>query len=69
MMNQKKNNVIFYNNGLNLPIINGAILLFNKIFTKYNKEMMEICKKKANYIDVRLIKTFDSNRRYPPSSL
>ena len=45
-MNQKKNNVIFYNNGLNLPIINGSILLLNKIFTKYNKEMMEIRKKK-----------------------
>ena len=46
MINQKKNNGIFYNSGVNLPIINGAILLLNKIFTKYNKEMMEIRKKK-----------------------
>ena len=46
MINQKKNNGIFYNSGVNLPINNGAILLLNKIFTKYNKEMMEIRKKK-----------------------
>ena len=49
MINQKKNNGIFYNSGVNLPINNGAILLLNKIFTKYNKEMIEIYNKRKLY--------------------